>query len=117
DPRHIPIAMGFAFAQQWARQGHACLHAALVQVDGKGVLILGNRAAGKSVLSASALAAGGAIISDDFLLAGFHGGTLIGERVRRFLSLRLSWAMQTLLETGMGDWRTNPSGNRAYRLI
>jgi hypothetical protein len=117
DPLHIPTAMAFAFAQQWARHGHACVHGALLRVADTGVLVVGQRAAGKSVLSASALAAGGAIVSDDFLLTGFASGKLVGERIRRFLSLRRSWAARSLRETFTDAWTNNRNGSRAFLRI
>jgi hypothetical protein len=120
-PRHepsnslrIPSAMDFAFAQQWAQIGHVCFHGALLRVDGKGVLVVGTRAAGKSVLSASALAAGGAIVTDDYLLLGENGGDLVGERIRRFLSLRLSWAADSLISGSDEPWAVDRSGRRAF---
>jgi hypothetical protein len=117
DPRHIPLAMGLAFAQQWARLGHACIHGALLEVDGAGVLVLGQRGAGKSVLASSALVAGGGIVSDDQILVGVRDGALVGERIRAFLSLRQSWAARTLFEGSRENWRMNRSGNRAFLAI
>ncbi len=114
DPRHLPTAFGFAFAQQWARLGHACIHGALLQVDGRGVLVLGQRGAGKSVLATSALAAGGAIVSDDHLLVGQKEGALLGERIRAFLSLRQSWAARTLFSGSRDVWRRNARDTRAF---
>lgn len=117
DPRHIPLAMDFAFAQQWARLGYACIHGALLEVDGAGVLVLGQRGAGKSVLASSALVAGGRIVSDDQILVGVRDGALVGERIRAFLSLRQSWAARTLFEGSNDTWRMNRSGNRAFLAI
>lgn len=114
DPRHLPVAMGFAFAQQWARLGHACVHGALLEVEGRGVLVLGQRGAGKSVLATSALAAGGGIVSDDYLLAGEHENELLGERIRAFVSLRQSWAARTLFASSNDAWQPNRSGTRAF---
>lgn len=114
DPRHLPAAMGFAFAQQWARLGHACVHGALLTVDGCGVLVLGQRGAGKSVLATSALIAGGGIVSDDYLLAGERDGVLLGERIRAFMSLRQSWAARTLFAASKDGWHPNRGGTRAF---
>lgn len=109
-----PTAYAFAFAQQWARLGCACVHGALLRVQDVGVLVLGARAAGKSVLAASALAAGGVLISDDFLLLGQREGDILGERIRTFVSLRRGWAANTLLQGLGGVWGTNATGNRAF---
>lgn len=117
DPLHIPTAMGFAFAQQWARYGHACVHGALLRVAGTGVLVVGQRAAGKSVLSASALAAGGAIVSDDYVLVGLQAGKPVGERIRGFVSLRRSWAARALGERLPGAWSHNRNQSRAFLRI
>ena len=114
DPRHLPTALGFAFAQQWARLGHACVHGALLEVEGRGVLVLGQRGAGKSVLATSALVAGGGIVSDDYLLAGEHENELLGERIRAFVSLRQSWAARTLFASSNDAWQPNRSGTRAF---
>lgn len=114
DPRHIPTAMGFAFAQQWARFGLACIHGALLAVEGRGVLVLGQKGAGKSVLSTSALVAGGSLVSDDYLLAGIRDEVLTGERIRAFVSLRQSWAARSLFEAAGARWQTNRGGTRAF---
>lgn len=113
--QQIPGAMSFAFTQQWARIGHACVHGALLNVEGTGVLVVGVRAAGKSVLSASAHAARGTIITDDFLLLGATADDVIfGERIRRFLSLRRSWAADTLVGNLEGEWTPDRSGRRVF---
>lgn len=117
DPLRIPAALGFAFAQQWARHGHACVHGALLRVEGTGVLVVGQRAAGKSVLSASALAAGGAIVSDDYVLVGLQAGKPVGERIRGFVSLRRSWAARALGERLPGAWSHNRNQSRAFLRI
>lgn len=114
---HIPAAMGFAFAQQWARHGYACVHGALLSVEGKGVLVVGARAAGKSVLSASALAAGGGIVTDDYLLLGVKDDVVLGERIRRFVSLRRSWAADALAEGFSDEWTPDRSGRRVFLRI
>lgn len=111
---HIPTAMSFAFTQQWARHGHACVHGALLKVEGQGVLVIGLRAAGKSVISASALAADGQIVTDDYLLVGTRDNQLLGERIRRFISLRRSWAADALMGRAAGDWKLGRSELRAF---
>lgn len=114
NPRHLPAALGFAFSQQWARLGHACVHGALLVVEGQGVLVLGQRGAGKSVLATSALVAGGGIVSDDYLLVGESNGGPLGERIRAFLSLRQSWAARTLFPASEQEWRPNRHGTRVF---
>ncbi|MCK9538602.1 hypothetical protein [Dokdonella sp.] len=100
--------------QYHARWGRACVHGALLQVDGAGVLVVGQRASGKSVLSASALAAGGGIVSDDYLLVAKREDGVFGERIREFLSLRRSWAGEALVDLTGLEWSLGRSGNRAY---
>lgn len=117
DPRHLPMAMNLAFALQWARLGHACVHGAMLEVDGCGVLILGQRGAGKSVLSTSALVAGGRIVSDDQLLVGIKDEQIVGERIRAFLSLRQSWAARTLFEGSASPWQANRRGSRSFLTV
>ena len=114
DPRHLPAAMSFAFAQQWARLGLACIHGALLTVADQGVLVLGHKGAGKSVLATSALVAGGRLVSDDYLLAGIRDDVLWGERIRAFVSLRQSWAARSLFEAAGTRWQTNRGGTRAF---
>lgn len=114
DPLHIPAALSFAFAQQWARQGFACVHGALLCVADTGVLVVGQRAAGKSTLSASAVAAGGSLVSDDYLLAGLCDGRPTGERIRQFMSLRRSWAAQGLADALTGSWTHNRNDTRVF---
>lgn len=109
-----PAAMAFAFAQQWARHGHASFHGALLKVAGRGILVAGVRAAGKSVLSASALSGGGAIVTDDYLLLGVKDNVLQGERIRRFISMRRSWAADILLQSRAENWMPGKSGRRVF---
>jgi len=89
----MPQPLGYLLAQQWARSGLLALHASVVQINGRGILALGRRGAGKSVLSASVLAANGAVVSDDWVLVGQDlSGKLHGERLRQYLQLRNSSA-------------------------
>ena len=111
--QRLPAALAFAFAHQWARLGHLCVHGALLRVSGEGVLVLGIRAAGKSVLSASALMAGGQLITDDHVIVGIRDGHLVGERIRSFFSLRASWASDALTD-GSGEWKKDRTGRRAF---
>jgi len=60
------------------------------------------------------LVAGGGIVSDDYLLAGELDGTLMGERIRSFLSLRASWAARTLFDNAPGAWRSGRTGSRSF---
>jgi hypothetical protein len=117
NQRQIPAAMSFAFTQQWARYGYACVHGALLSFEGKGVLVLGTRAAGKSVLSASALAGGGAIVTDDYLLVGALDNRILGERIRRFISLRRSWAADILVNELAGEWSPDRSKMRLFMRV
>lgn len=110
----LPTAFAFAFAQQWARLGCACVHGAMLKFQETGILVLGARASGKSVLSASCLAAGGGIVTDDYLLLGQREEAVFGERIRQFLSLRRSWAGESLATTADADWGVGATGNRSF---
>lgn len=110
----LPTAIAFGFSQQWARLGCACAHGAMLKVKETGILVLGARATGKSVLGASCLAAGGGIVTDDYLLLGQREEAVFGERIRQFLSLRRSWAGESLVAAADEDWGFGATGNRTF---
>lgn len=110
----LPTAIAFGFAQQWARLGCACVHGAVLKLDEITILVLGAQASGKSVLSTSCLAAGGGIVTDDYLLLGQREEAVFGERIRQFLSLRRSWAGESLVAEVDVDWGVGTTGNRAF---
>lgn len=95
----MPQSLNLLLSQQWARLGLMTLHAAVIQVDGKGVLVLGERGSGKSVLAAAALNAGAAVVSDDWVLLGRRHTDFVAERLRGFLMLRAGWAAEQLQQT------------------
>lgn len=75
----MPRSFALMLAQQWARSGALPLHAAVLVVDGQGVLVLGRRGAGKSVLGLAAVSAGHQLVSDDtVLLAQDPDGVFVG---------------------------------------
>ena len=105
EPGHRPeprllMPRGFTLltGQQWARTGALPLHAAAFEIDGRGILALGRRGAGKSVLSMAMLAAGARLVSDDWVLLAHDGhGRPVAERLRGFFMLRRGWAAEQLL--------------------
>ncbi len=101
-PSHllIPQSLNLLLAQQWARLGLMTLHAAVIRVDGLGVLALGGRGSGKSVLTAAALTGGAKVVSDDWVLAGATEAGFAAERLRGFLMFRSGWATDRLA----ADW-------------
>lgn len=93
----MPRSFGLLLAQQWARTGAVPVHAAAFVHAGRGVLVLGDRGAGKSVTAIAALAAGGRLVSDDWvLLAQNRAGAPAVERLRKFFMLRDGWASERL---------------------
>jgi hypothetical protein len=93
-----PVSLNLLLAQQWARAGLMLVHGAAFELDGTGILALGERGAGKSVLTAAVLAAGGRVVSDDWVMLGITAdGTFHAERLRDFLMFRTDRATQSLL--------------------
>lgn len=88
DDRLLPGPLNLLLAQQWARQGLIPLHAAALRWRDQGLLVLGDRAAGKSSLILAALEQGAQVISDDWLLVGHCNGEARAERLREFLMFR-----------------------------
>jgi len=105
-----PISLNLLLAQQWARAGLLLVHGAAFEIQGTGILAMGEREAGKSVLTAAVLAAGGQIVSDDWVMLGrSDDGAFRAERLRDFLMFRKGWASHTLLGR-LPDlvWADNP---------
>lgn len=63
----------------FALAGHIVLHAALVDVGGAGVLLLGDSGAGKSTLAALLHASGHPVLSDDAVMLDSKGGVLLAR--------------------------------------
>lgn len=94
----MPHSLGLAMAQQWARAGLLPVHAAVLEIEGKGVLVLAGKGSGKSVLSLATLCARGRVVSDDWILLGIHPSHgLWASRLRGSLSFRLCWAVEQLV--------------------
>lgn len=88
-PLHFPQSLYLCLAQQWARSGLFALHAAAIDAHPHGILVLGDRCAGKSTLALSALAAGFGVVSDDWLLFGLDTSAHHRvERLRGHLAIR-----------------------------
>ncbi|MCK9488751.1 MAG: hypothetical protein M0Q42_05040 [Xanthomonadales bacterium] len=97
-PSHFPQSLYLCLAQQWARSGVFALHAAGIVTADEGLLVLGERMAGKSTLALSALAAGHQVVSDDWLLlAADSDGRCQMERLREYLAIRPGPVAQRLL--------------------
>ena len=69
-PFEVGELIGAALTQAMALAGRVPLHAMAAEIDGAGVLAVGDTMAGKSTLALAALHAGGRVVSDDFLLVG-----------------------------------------------
>ncbi|MBL38770.1 MAG: hypothetical protein CMP07_10230 [Xanthomonadales bacterium] len=107
-----PQSLYLLLAQQWARAGLMLVHGAAFELDGVGVLALGDKGAGKSVLTAAALAAGARVVSDDWVMVGLDGdGRLEAERLREFLMLRHGQACDRLMDA-LPNLRPAPLANR-----
>lgn len=107
-----PQSLYLLLAQQWARAGLMLVHGAAFELDGVGVLALGDKGAGKSVLTAAALAAGARVVSDDWVMVGLdRNGRLVAERLREFLMLRHGQACDRLM-AALPDLRAAPLAKR-----
>lgn len=94
----MPHCLGLALSQQWARAGLLPVHAAVLEIEAKGVLVLAGKGSGKSVLSLAALCNDGRVVSDDWILLGVHPSQRPwATRLRGSLSFRQSWAVEQLV--------------------
>ncbi|MBL0311124.1 MAG: hypothetical protein IPP78_00130 [Holophagaceae bacterium] len=80
--------IGAALTHTLALVGCLPLHGMAAEIDGIGVLALGDSMAGKSTLALAILHAGGRIVSDDFLLARFKADQLVLSTLRQDLYVR-----------------------------
>ncbi len=88
--------VGVALEHALALHGAAVLHAAAVEVNGVGMVVVGGREAGKSTLAAAVLASGGRVASDDAVV--LDGPGMAVRPLRRDLWFRA------------GSWRLLPPG-------
>lgn len=86
DPFRLPL--NAALTQHWLLGQQLPLHGALICVDDRGVLILGESHSGKSTLVQAALQLQAPVVSDDFLRIGFEHQWSIGHCLRGFLRFR-----------------------------
>jgi len=115
DERLLPQPLHLLLAQQWARLGLFPLHAAAIEWQDRGVLLLGQRAAGKSSLVLAALAHGARIVSDDWLLVGRDAaGQWRAERLRQFLMLRPGRILDTFSQPLPPDLIATRDGRRVW---
>ncbi len=80
--------IGAALTHTLALVGCLPLHGMAAEIDGIGVLALGDSMAGKSTLALAILHAGGRIVSDDFLLAQFKEDRIVVSALRQDLYVR-----------------------------
>lgn len=86
DQYRLPL--NAALTQQWLLTQQLALHGALICLDGRGVLILGESYSGKSTLVQAALRMGELIVTDDFLRISFEEQWPTGHCLRGFLRFR-----------------------------
>lgn len=72
----------------FALEGHNLLHAALLEIDGAGVLLVGDSGAGKSTLAAMLQGAGHPVLSDDAVLLAREEGDFLARGT--YPSIRLN---------------------------
>lgn len=113
----MPRSLSLLLAQQWARCGLLPVHAAVLEMHGRGVLVLAGKGSGKSVLSLAALVTGGRVVSDDWVLLGMQSAERVwATRLRDTLLLRESWAVERLIRH-LPDCRFRPwPGRPKYAL-
>ena len=80
--------IGAALTHAMALVGCLPLHGMAAEINGIGVLALGDSMAGKSTLALAILHAGGRIVSDDFLLVRSVAGRIVVSALRRDLYIR-----------------------------
>jgi hypothetical protein len=88
DPVAGDELIGAALTHALALAGRVPIHGLAAEVDGVGVLALGDSMAGKSTLALAILHAGGRVVSDDLLLARSLFGRPIFGALRRDLYIR-----------------------------
>lgn len=84
----IDELIGAGLTQAMALAGRVPLHGMAAEIDGVGVLAVGQSMAGKSTLALATLHAGGRVVSDDFLLVGSEPGRPEIRALRRDLYVR-----------------------------
>ena len=77
DDEPAPWLHGTVGAFVLAQQGRFALHANVVEVDGRGVLIAGRRRAGKSTTSMALASAGHRLVTDDVATLDVDGASVI----------------------------------------
>lgn len=80
--------IGAALTHALALTGRALVHGLAAEVDGFGLLVLGDSMAAKSMLALAILHAGGRLLSDDLLLAESRRGRVVFRALRRDLYIR-----------------------------
>jgi hypothetical protein len=80
--------IGAGLTQAMVLAGRVPLHGMAAQIDGVGVLAVGQSMAGKSTLALALLHAGGRVVSDDFLSVGRERGRPEIRALRRDLFVR-----------------------------
>lgn len=88
DPVAADEVLGAALTHALALSGRVPVHGLAAEVDGLGVLALGDSKAGKSTLALAILHAGGRVVSDDFLLATSVAGCPVFAPLRPDLYIR-----------------------------
>ncbi len=88
DPLGFNELIGAALTHAMALAGRVPLHGMAAEIEGVGVLVLGESMAGKSTLALALLHAGGRVVSDDFLLVGREPGQAEVHALRRDLYVR-----------------------------
>jgi hypothetical protein len=100
-------------------RGGVVVHGAAFEIDGRGIMVLGDSGSGKSTVVAAALCRDARVVSDDLLLLGHRSTGEIGaESLRRELFFRtpgvsvvpqdLAKGLVPVTDSGEDRWRLTP---------
>lgn len=88
EDEQFRLPLNAALTQHWLLSKHLAMHGALICLDGRGLLILGESLSGKSTLVQAALQLSEPVVTDDFLRIDFNNGWPLGHCLRGFLRFR-----------------------------
>ena len=75
DPRLESLALqGVILAAVMSQRGMMVLHASAIEINGKGIVVIGDKGQGKTTLALKLLSSGGRLLSDDVTALSFEQG-------------------------------------------
>jgi hypothetical protein len=105
NPRGL-MPLTAALAQQWLLGGFLSLHAAVLQWQGRTLMVLGDSHAGKSTLVRGALQIGARVLSDDLVRISLREAAFFAHSLRGFVRFRGDqFSPETMIWIRPGDAR------------